>query len=124
MCVCMMLLPPPPPPPSRAGHATDGSCLLPERSCSVLAADGKQQSDAACDCIRRDKTVIMWNLTREGDQYGFARRALRGHSHFVQVLVSDEPATRAVSDSACAALNPGERPPTAEHQCKGAANGC
>ena len=27
----------------------------------------------------------MWNLTREGDQYGFARRALRGHSHFVQV---------------------------------------
>jgi len=34
----------------------------------------------------RDKTVIMWNLTREGDQYGFARRALRGHSHFVQVL--------------------------------------
>ena len=36
-------------------------------------------------CWRRDKTVIVWNLTREGDQYGFARRALRGHSHFVQV---------------------------------------
>ena len=33
----------------------------------------------------RDKTVIVWHLTREEGQYGFARRALRGHSHFVQV---------------------------------------
>lgn len=36
---------------------------------------------------RRDKTVIVWNLTREEGDYGFARRALRGHSHFVQDVV-------------------------------------
>jgi guanine nucleotide-binding protein subunit beta-2-like 1 protein len=32
----------------------------------------------------RDKTVIVWTLTREEGEYGFARRALRGHSHYVQ----------------------------------------
>ncbi len=37
----------------------------------------------------RDKTVIVWQLTREEGAYGFARRALRGHSHFVQVSMSD-----------------------------------
>ena len=43
----------------------------------------------------RDKSVIMWTLTREDagptGNYGYARRALRGHSHFVQdvVLSSD-----------------------------------
>ncbi len=37
---------------------------------------------------RRDKTVIVWHLTREEGQYGFARRALRGHSHFVQVQIA------------------------------------
>ena len=43
----------------------------------------------------RDKSVILWTLTREDagptGAYGFPRRALRGHSHFVQdvVLSSD-----------------------------------
>jgi guanine nucleotide-binding protein subunit beta-2-like 1 protein len=32
----------------------------------------------------RDKTVIVWQLTREDTEYGFAKRALTGHSHFVQ----------------------------------------
>jgi guanine nucleotide-binding protein subunit beta-2-like 1 protein len=35
----------------------------------------------------RDKTIIIWTLTREDGTYGFARRALRGHSHFVQDVV-------------------------------------
>jgi guanine nucleotide-binding protein subunit beta-2-like 1 protein len=35
----------------------------------------------------RDKTVIVWQLTRDSTQYGFARRALRGHSHFVSDVV-------------------------------------
>lgn len=29
----------------------------------------------------------MWSLTREEDNYGYARRALRGHSHYVQDVV-------------------------------------
>ena len=39
----------------------------------------------------RDKSVILWTLTREDSgatgAYGFPRRALRGHSHFVQDVV-------------------------------------
>jgi guanine nucleotide-binding protein subunit beta-2-like 1 protein len=35
--------------------------------------------------------VIVWSLTREEFEYGFARRALRGHNHFVQdtIISSD-----------------------------------
>merc|ERR1719253_2561384 len=32
----------------------------------------------------RDKSVIVWQLTREDTEYGFPKRALTGHSHFVQ----------------------------------------
>ena len=39
----------------------------------------------------RDKSVILWTLTREEagptGAYGFPRRALRGHAHFVQDVV-------------------------------------
>jgi len=35
----------------------------------------------------RDKSVIVWTLTREEGKYGFARRALRGHNHFVSDVV-------------------------------------
>merc|ERR1712160_96230 len=36
----------------------------------------------------RDKTVIVWQLTREDTEYGFPKRALTGHSHFVQDVLS------------------------------------
>merc|ERR1711957_1062319 len=35
----------------------------------------------------RDKTVILWTLTRKDTAYGEPRRALKGHSHFVQDVV-------------------------------------
>eukprot|EP01092_Planopodium_desertum_P006680 TRINITY_DN27543_c0_g2_i1.p1 TRINITY_DN27543_c0_g2~~TRINITY_DN27543_c0_g2_i1.p1 ORF type:complete len:327 (-),score=91.63 TRINITY_DN27543_c0_g2_i1:36-911(-) len=35
----------------------------------------------------RDKTIIVWTLTRTADSYGHAKRALTGHSHFVQDVV-------------------------------------
>jgi len=35
----------------------------------------------------RDKKVIVWNLTRTETQYGFPRRSLTGHSHFVEDVV-------------------------------------
>lgn len=34
-----------------------------------------------------DKTVLVWELERAGDNYGFAKKALKGHSHFVQDVV-------------------------------------
>eukprot|EP01026_Neomeris_dumetosa_P059565 TRINITY_DN5565_c0_g1_i1.p1 TRINITY_DN5565_c0_g1~~TRINITY_DN5565_c0_g1_i1.p1 ORF type:complete len:319 (-),score=40.56 TRINITY_DN5565_c0_g1_i1:177-1133(-) len=39
----------------------------------------------------RDKTVIMWKLTQGAEEHGYAERALKGHSHFVEdvVLSSD-----------------------------------
>jgi len=35
----------------------------------------------------RDKKIIVWNLTRDEESYGYARRALTGHSHFVEDVV-------------------------------------
>merc|ERR1719514_1259 len=32
----------------------------------------------------RDKTVMVWQLTREDGSYGYPKKALRGHGHFVQ----------------------------------------
>uniref|UniRef100_A0A668AA91 Small ribosomal subunit protein RACK1 n=1 Tax=Myripristis murdjan TaxID=586833 RepID=A0A668AA91_9TELE len=31
----------------------------------------------------RDKSIIMWKLTRDETNYGIPQRALKGHSHFV-----------------------------------------
>ena len=55
----------------------------------------------------RDKTVILWNLTGEhgddgelGNQScGIARRALRGHNHFVQDVVISSDGQFALSGS-------------------------
>lgn len=35
----------------------------------------------------RDKTIIVWKLTRDGEEYGYAHRSLRGHNHFVSDIV-------------------------------------
>ena len=51
----------------------------------------------------RDKSVIVWKLTHssggEGNSYGFARRALRGHSHFVSDVVISSDGAFALSAS-------------------------
>jgi hypothetical protein len=36
----------------------------------------------------RDKTLIIWNLTRDETSYGFPKRSLHGHSHIVSDCVS------------------------------------
>ncbi|XP_045439792.1 LOW QUALITY PROTEIN: receptor of activated protein C kinase 1-like [Pipistrellus kuhlii] len=39
----------------------------------------------------RDKTIIMWKLTRDETNYSIPQRALRGHSHFVSdVAISSD----------------------------------
>jgi guanine nucleotide-binding protein subunit beta-2-like 1 protein len=51
----------------------------------------------------RDKSVIVWQLTHSssGDDmaYGYARRALRGHSHFVSDVVISSDGAFALSAS-------------------------
>ena len=52
----------------------------------------------------RDKSVIVWQLTHsstsaDDDSYGFARRALRGHSHFVSDVVISSDGAFALSAS-------------------------
>jgi guanine nucleotide-binding protein subunit beta-2-like 1 protein len=47
----------------------------------------------------RDKTVIVWQLTRSEGSYGYARRALKGHSHFVSDVVISSDGQFALSGS-------------------------
>jgi hypothetical protein len=35
----------------------------------------------------RDKTLIIWNLTRDETAYGYPKRSLHGHSHIVSDCV-------------------------------------
>jgi guanine nucleotide-binding protein subunit beta-2-like 1 protein len=46
----------------------------------------------------RDKTVMVWQLTRE-DVYGYPKKALRGHGHFVQDVVISSDGQFALSGS-------------------------
>lgn len=36
----------------------------------------------------RDKSLIIWNLTRDEQHYGYPKRSLHGHSHIVSDCVS------------------------------------
>ncbi|XP_047330477.1 guanine nucleotide-binding protein subunit beta-like protein [Impatiens glandulifera] len=47
----------------------------------------------------RDKSLIVWNLTKEDKVYGVARRRLNGHSHFVQDVVLSSDGQFALSGS-------------------------
>uniref|UniRef100_A0A4W4GK95 Small ribosomal subunit protein RACK1 n=1 Tax=Electrophorus electricus TaxID=8005 RepID=A0A4W4GK95_ELEEL len=47
----------------------------------------------------RDKTIIMWKLTRDETNYGVPQRALRGHSHFVSDVVISSDGQFALSGS-------------------------
>merc|ERR1711906_16815 len=51
----------------------------------------------------RDKSVLVWRLTHsnsgEDDSYGYAQRALRGHSHFVSDVVISSDGQFALSGS-------------------------
>jgi len=48
----------------------------------------------------RDKTIIIWNITRESDQnYGVPRKSLTGHDHFIQDIVISSDGQFALSGS-------------------------
>lgn len=41
-----------------------------------------------CLCPCSDKSVIVWHLERSETQYGFPKRSLIGHNHYVQVCAA------------------------------------
>ncbi|KAI8800931.1 WD40-repeat-containing domain protein [Cladochytrium replicatum] len=47
----------------------------------------------------RDKTIIVWHLTRDEVTYGVPRRALTGHNHFVQDIAISSDGQFALSAS-------------------------
>ena len=46
-----------------------------------------------------DKTIIVWQLTRDDSQYGYPRRILHGHNHFVSDIVISSDGQFALSSS-------------------------
>merc|ERR1712241_453230 len=46
-----------------------------------------------------DNTIIVWELNRGNENYGYAKRALRGHSHFVSDVVISSDGAFALSAS-------------------------
>lgn len=49
--------------------------------------------------ICSDKTIIVWQLTRDEDSYGYPKRILRGHNHFVSDVVISSDGQFALSSS-------------------------
>eukprot|EP00048_Salpingoeca_helianthica_P014267 m.220894 g.220894 ORF g.220894 m.220894 type:complete len:318 (-) comp15672_c0_seq1:135-1088(-) len=47
----------------------------------------------------RDKTIIVWHLTRDDTNYGVPKRSLHGHSHFVSDVVMSSDGQFALSGS-------------------------
>jgi len=47
----------------------------------------------------RDKSLLVWSLTHEDGNYGYPRRSLKGHSHFVQDVVISSDGQFALSGS-------------------------
>ena len=47
----------------------------------------------------RDKTLLVWQLTRQEGAYGYPRKSLKGHSHFVQDVVVSSDGNYALSGS-------------------------
>jgi guanine nucleotide-binding protein subunit beta-2-like 1 protein len=47
----------------------------------------------------RDRTIIVWDLLRDDTNYGVAKRALRGHNHFVSDVVISSDGQFALSGS-------------------------
>lgn len=47
----------------------------------------------------RDKSLIMWELTRDESHYGIPKKALKGHSHFISDVVMSSDGQFALSGS-------------------------
>ena len=50
-------------------------------------------------CICKDKTIIVWQLTRDDSAFGFPKKILHGHNHFVSDVVISSDGQFALSSS-------------------------
>lgn len=51
---------------------------------AVTAISTTPEDESMIVSASRDKTLLVWHLIRDETSYGFPRRALTGHSHFVE----------------------------------------
>jgi guanine nucleotide-binding protein subunit beta-2-like 1 protein len=49
--------------------------------------------------LSSDKTIIVWQLTRDEDSYGYPKKILKGHNHFVSDVVISSDGQFALSSS-------------------------
>ena len=49
--------------------------------------------------VMTDKTIIVWQLTRDDDTFGYPKRILHGHNHFVSDVVISSDGQFALSAS-------------------------
>ena len=68
------------------------SNLVGEVSTKQIELRNSSKADGKCSpnmllSGSRDKTLIIWNLTRDEQNYGFPKRSLHGHSHIVSDCV-------------------------------------
>jgi len=49
--------------------------------------------------VATDKTIIVWQLTRDEDAFGYPKRILHGHNHFVSDVVISSDGQFALSAS-------------------------
>ncbi|KAI9188182.1 cross-pathway control WD-repeat protein cpc2 [Blastocladiella emersonii ATCC 22665] len=65
----------------------------------VTAVATSQEAPDLLLSASRDKTLLIWQLTRDSQQYAIARRALTGHNHFVQEIALSSDGQFALSAS-------------------------
>ena len=77
--------------------------LLHPPLCAVVSIATTSEDPNLILSASRDKSVLVWRLTHsnsgEDDSYGYAQRALRGHSHFVSDVVISSDGQFALSGS-------------------------
>ena len=82
------------------GYRMAGSPAWPRRWRSKALNDRWENLERCCSrayspnmllSASRDKTLIIWNLTRDESQYGYPKRSLHGHSHIVSDCVCCSP---------------------------------
>ncbi|EIM83084.1 guanine nucleotide binding protein beta subunit [Stereum hirsutum FP-91666 SS1] len=72
---------------------------LPGHSGWVTAIATSSETPDVILTASRDKTIIVWQLTRDEDSYGYPKRILRGHNHFVSDVVISSDGQFALSSS-------------------------
>ncbi|KAK0486291.1 guanine nucleotide binding protein beta subunit [Armillaria novae-zelandiae] len=65
----------------------------------VTAIATSQENPDMILTASRDKTIIVWQLTRDEDSYGYPKRILHGHNHFVSDVVISSDGQFALSSS-------------------------